>query len=306
MFTIVPAGNVHAYIDQEIAGAPVRLEETSMTELENFFDDRYQLETSSPKHPRKRPIFVDDPAAVGSGRKVMLLHLQSSDPRSYAGSAALRTEISAKREYSHPGKERWYALSFYLDSFWPTYDNKTKFVLAQIHTSQKTVVLQPNIDVSALGDELSLTIRTNTRPVPPYVGAPIDDGYASKNNTTQIFVSLGKVQKSQWYCFVINAKWSNVPQAGHTKIWMNGKMVHEQYNSPNTYENLDPTLGNWPKIGIYAPAGFSPHLWSERAAWVKSYVDFIHVADPRGIGPNEMYDRTPCKGVKVAPSFPKT
>jgi len=296
-----------AYYDNEKGGAPPDLQYASPSQLASFFMDRYTLETNSPKHPQKLPVFVDDPAAPTSGRKVMVMHLQSSDAPSMPGHPGQRTELSAKREYMLPGTERWYALSFYLDGYWPTYDKKTKFVVAQLHTTQTTVVLQPNIEIAAQGDALSLVVRSNTRPVPPYAGAipPTDDYYAEKSNTSQTFVDLGKLQKSQWYCFVINANWSNVRHKGHMKIWMNGKMVHTQYNTPNSYEILDPTLGIWPKVGIYAPAGFSADLWGSTPAWVKSYVDFIHLADPIGIGPDLMYAETPCKNIKAAPAFAK-
>ena len=297
-----------AYYDTEIGGSPADYQQGSTAALEDFFNQRYVLETKSPRHPTKVPKFVIDPAAPTSDRKVMVVHLESSDPSYTPGLPAQRSEISVKKEYTPPGQERWYALSFYLDQYWPIYDKKTKFVLAQLHTSQKTVVLQPNVEISTVGDQLSLTSRNNTRPVPPYAGAipPSDDYYASKANTSQSFVKLGKLQRSQWYCFVINTKWSHTAHKGHTKIWMNGQMVHEQYNHPNTYENLDPTLGNYPKIGVYAPGGFSSEVWAGRVAWVKSYVDFISLADPGGVGPNEMFSRTPCKGVVPDPTFPKS
>lgn len=199
-------------------------------------------------------------------------------------------------------------MSFYLDHFLPTYDKKTKFVLLQLHSSQKTVVLQPNVEVWSIGDQLTLSLRNNTRPVPPSLGeiGTYDDYYTSKTNTTQLFVNLGKLQKQKWYCFVINAKWSHTPNEGHTKIWMNGVMVHEQFNNPNAYENLDPTLGIYPKIGIYAPAGFSTDVWGNSDPWVKSYVDFVTLADPRGMSAREMYSRTPCGEIKVFPAYPKT
>jgi hypothetical protein len=167
--------------------------------------------------------------------------------------------------------------------------------------------MEPNIQISAVGDELTLALRSNTRPVPPYSGAipPSEDYYANKANTSELFFKLGKLQRSQWYCFVINANWSWSPHQGHTKIWMNGQMVHTQYNHPNSYENLQFGLGNWPKIGIYAPGGFSPEVWSGRVGMLKSYVDFISLADPVGIGPNEMFARTPCKGVTVQSAYPQ-
>ena len=307
LVTLAISTEAPAYYDTEIGGAPADYQQGSIAALEDFFDQRYTLLTTSPKHPTKHPKFVDDPAAPSSGRKVMVVHLQSTDAPYTPGLPAVRTEIAVKKAYTPPGQERWYALSFYLDHFWPVYDTKTKFVLAQLHTSQKTVVMQPNVEISVRGDQLSLAMRHNLRPVPPFVGAipPHDDYYATKANTSQVFYSLGKLQRSQWYCFVINAKWSRAAHQGHMKIWMNGQMIHEQYNQPNSYENLEAGLGNWPKIGIYAPGGFSTEEWAGRVAWVKSYVDFVSLADPGGVGPGTMFGHTPCKGAVPQAVFSK-
>ena len=286
-------------IDTTVGGAPPP--GATDAALKAFFDQRYCLTTTSPKHPTAHPYFVIDPA--GSERKVMVVHLQSSDPPCTPGLPAQRSEISVRKEYTPPGEERWYAMSFYLDRHWPIYDKKTKFVLLQLHTSQKTFIAQPPIDVSVRGDQMTLTTRYNMRPVPPNAGASGD--YADKDNTAQLFFDLGTLQLSKWYGFVINARWSHVAHHGHLKIWMGGRLVHEQHQHPNCYGNLNPLLGNYPKIGIYAPGGFSDR-WDNRVARVRSYVDFITLAARGGIGPNEMYGYTPCKGCAVEPTFPKT
>ena len=268
-----------------------------------FFDERYILESNNSRHADKRPKFVADPA--GSGRKVMLVYLESTDAP-LLPPVAQRSEISARRAYTPPGMERWYALSFYLDQHWPIYDTKTKFVLAQIHTSQKTTIVSPPVEIHVVGDRMTLVTRYNERPVPPVLGAipPDPDYYATKSNSAQQFVRLGKLQKQQWYSFVINAGWSRDAHQGHLKVWMNGAMVLEQWQHPNAYENLESGLGMWPKIGIYAPGGFDKERWT-KPALVKSYVDWIYLADPGGIGPGEMFSKTPLGAVVPEPTFAK-
>jgi hypothetical protein len=284
-------------IDPTVGGIPP---DQSPVTLASWFEQRYVMNTTSPKHPNGKPLFTDDPG--GSGNKVMVCHLQNSDPPYTPGFKDQRTEIVVQREYTPPGEERWYAMSFNLDQNWPTYDKDTQFVLMQLHTSQKTWIATPPLHVMVRGDRLTLTCRHNTRPVPPQPGwqayEPYEDYYASKENTSEIHVELGKVVKQKWYCFVINAGWSCGD--GHLKIWMNGSLVYQQSRMPNCYLNLEPGLGNWPKIGIYAPGGFGP-MWDARPAWVKSYVHWVTVAAPGGVGPSLMYDQTPCKGIAVVP-----
>ncbi len=288
-------------IDTTVGGAP-----PAGVAPEAWFPQRYVLNTTSPLHANGLPRFVPDPAAPTSGRTVMVCNLKSSDPVYTPGYPAQRTEIAVEREYTPPGEERWYAMSLYLDQYWPVYDKTTMFVLAQLHTSQHTWTATPPLHISARGDNLTLTLRHNTRPVAPTEEAatfpPYADYYASKYNSTELFVDLGKVLRQMWYCFVINAMWSNTARSGHLKIWMNGQIVHQQLQAPNCYENLKSGLGNWIKMGVYAPGGFGP-MWDGKVAWVKNYVHWISVASPQGIGPADMYAQTPYSG-PIEPAFP--
>src|SRR5262245_14207840 len=193
-----------------------------------WFPQRYNIETKSPRHADGLPKFTPDPANPASGRQVMVLHLESSDPVYTEDGIDQRTEITPKFEYTEPGEERWYGLSFYVDRFWPIYDKVTRFVLAQIHTTQKGGTFTPPISVRAQGDRLTLALRHNTLPVPRE-----GDGEASKSNTPQLFYDLGKLEREKWYGLVVNALWSWEQNVGMTKIWFNGKMVYTAYEEPN-------------------------------------------------------------------------
>jgi len=280
-------------VDNTVGGAPPQ----GVSE-DAWFDQRYFLGTNSPKHPNKRPFFANDPA--GSARRVMVCHLQSSDPPLPAAPAQ-RTEISARNEYARPGEERWYALSFYLNKFWPIYDRDTLFVLWQLHTSQTTGVFSPPLHFSVTGNQMTLTLRHNLLPVPPPFVAV--GNYATKDNRSQTWIDLGKLVLEQWYSFVINIGWSWQAAVGHLKVWMNGNMVMEQYQHPNCYQNLDDTLGNYPKIGIYAPAGFGPR-WDSQVAWVQAYIDYVTMG-AKGSSTVELFAQTPYKG-PVEPTWSGT
>lgn len=267
--------------DQSVGWAP-----PAGVSVNDFFKQRYNLETTNPRHADGLPKFVADPADKDSGRQVMVLHLESTDPTNGV-TPAQRTEISAKKEYTPPGEERWYALSFYLDKYWPVYDTTTNFVLAQIHTSQRDVIVRPPVEVRALGEEFNLITRNNTRDI-------ID---VTQQNTTEITTSLGKLTREEWHSFVIHAMWSDTERNGFLRIWHNGNIVTKQVNQPNCYENLISGLGNWPKMGIYAPGGFG-NRWSGAKAWVKSYVDYFWIASPV-MTAVQMYEKTPVAGILV-------
>lgn len=229
------------------------------------FSDRYALVSPSPQNVT----FAPDP--TGTGRTVLLMSVNETDERVFGG---LRAQVSVRNEYIKEGV-RWYGFSFYILPNWVA--SPTSTILVQISTSQKTAVLQPPLTVVARGTDLFLESHSNTRAVDALDGA-------TKSNSAERITKLGPIRKGQWTCLVVNADWSHQPLAGSIKVWMNGAVVFEEANEPNSYETW---LGNNPRVGLYAPGSLGT---ATRAL----YADFIWLGGTTTRF-EDIHDRTPCK-----------
>jgi len=212
--------------------------------------------------------FVPDPA--GSGRTVLLARARDTDEKQLG---SIRTEIIPQKEYQKEGI-RFYAISFNFPADWEFKANP--IVVGQLHTSQKATVVSPPVSFVAQGRNLDLELHFNHRSI---AGS---DAVTKQNSARQV-IRLDRIRTGQWYCFVVRADWSWTPGGGALLIWMNGDRVYEAWNSYNSY---DTWLGNYPKVGLYAPGVLGV---SER----KLYVDFIHVGGPK-TSAEELMALTPC------------
>ncbi|MRV74178.1 hypothetical protein GJ700_20935 [Duganella sp. FT92W] len=246
------------YVSQNLA--------RNSTATYRYFDDLYVLSSASPT----RLSLVADP--LGSGRKVLRYTLNKTDPLVTGGS---RTEISLKYEYVIEGL-RWYSFAVLFPSDWQFHNSPS--VVAQLHTSQKTLAVPPPISVVANGNDLNIELHYNYRNMS---GAGTDP--ATRANTGEQLVRAAKIQTNKWYCFVVRADWSYKPGIGSTKIWMNGNVAYESKNAYNAYETW---LGNYPKVGLYLPGVM-------QVATRTLYTDFIYVG-----GASSTYEQmaaaTPC------------
>ncbi|MBY0241093.1 MAG: polysaccharide lyase [Burkholderiaceae bacterium] len=239
-----------------------------------YLDDVYAVHTGDAASNLQ---LVDDPS--GSGRKVLLLKTLKTDP---LVSGASRTEISAKYEYVIEGL-RWYGFAMMFPSDWQFHATPT--VVAQLHTSQKTLTVPPPVAVVAYGQDLNLELHYNFRKTD---GSGLDP--ATRANTGEQLARLAKLQTNKWYCFVVRADWSAKPGIGSLKVWMNGNLAYDVKNAYNSYETW---LGNYPKVGLYMPGVMG-------VASRSLYTDFIYVG-----GASSTYElmaaQLPC-GSTVSPT----
>jgi hypothetical protein len=231
---------------------------------EKRFEDRYTVQSANPANLR----FVTDPA--GSDRTVMRMMISKNEPKVFNG---LRTEIVPRNEYVKEGV-RWYALSFYVPAEWK--EDPSPILVAQLHTSQKDVILSPPVALVIKGHRIDLELRANSRKI--HGPDP-----ARKENSAAQTIRVSSLEKSKWYCFVVRADWSATEGSGSIKVWLDGDKVYEADHQYNSYETW---LGNYPKVGLYAPGGLT--VGSEQL-----YVDFIHLGGPR-TDLAEMIAQTPC------------
>lgn len=229
------------------------------------FGERYNLQAASSSN------MTWDKDPLHPGRPAFKLRLYEDDARVAGG---LRTEISPKNEYTVEGV-RWYAMSFMLPSDWEF--NNYITVLAQLHTSQKTAVLPPPVSVIAEGDQLKLELRSSTLPVEGL-------GAVTKDKVDARTIRLGTLETNKWYCFVIKADWSWRPGKGSLDIWLNGNRAYNANNLPNAYTTW---LGNYPKVGLYAPGGVLGTRVREL------YTDFVWLGDDKS-SLAQMQRLTPC------------
>lgn len=239
------------------------LERGGLASVTNFAN-QYFLQASSPD----RMLLSADPA--GSNAQVYKLTLFDSDLKSNSG---YRTEIGLKNEYVKEGG-RWYAFGFYIAKPWDTSD--VPIVMAQLHTSQKTLKLSPPLSIVARGDSLYLTLYGSHKSVDA-------DEPPSINNAAKRLVYLGPVVTQQWLCFVISMDWSHTPGQGGTRVWMNKRLV---YQSENDLNSFDTWLGNYLKVGLYAP-------WKFGASFRQVYVDALWASDATADF-DSMYRKTIC------------
>ncbi|SFU66603.1 polysaccharide lyase [Pseudoduganella namucuonensis] len=256
--TLAKNPNPLTYVSQNLA--------RNQTSTFRYFDDLYVLSAASPD----RLELVANP--LGGTRKVLRHSLYKTDPLVTGGS---RTEISPKYEYVIEGV-RWYAVSMLFPANWTFHASPT--VVAQLHTSQKTLAVPPPLAVVASGQDLNVELHYNYRNMSGQGTDP-----ATRANTGEQLVRVAKIQTNKWYCFVVRADWSYKPGVGSMKVWMNGNVAYESKNAFNAYETW---LGNYPKVGLYMPGVM-------QVATRQLYTDFIHVG-----GPSTTYEAmaglTPC------------
>ncbi|TVT47857.1 MAG: hypothetical protein FHP94_13175 [Denitromonas halophila] len=228
------------------------------------FDTRYVLQSAS----RSNLALVPDP--VHPARSAFRMVLKASDPKVFSGQ---RTEIVAAKEYVRTGL-RWYAISFLLPSDWVSHPFPV--LVAQIHTSQKAAALPPPLAAVVAGDRLRLELRNSSLPVE---GA----GAVTKASADTRLVSLGGLDPGAWHCLVVRADWSWEQGAGALDIWHNGELVYSVRNAPNAYQTW---LGNYPKVGLYAPGSLG-------VAQRELYADFIWMGDDTATV-QDMQALTPC------------
>lgn len=228
------------------------------------FDSRYVLQSAS----RANLSLVPDP--VHPSRSAFRLVLKASDPKVFSGQ---RTEVVAAKEYVRTGI-RWYAISFLLPSDWVSHPSPV--LVAQIHTSQKTATLPPPLAVVVAGERLRLELRNSSLPVE---GA----GKVTKASADTRQVSLGGLSRDSWHCLVVRADWSWEQGTGALDIWHNAELVYSVRNAPNAYRTW---LGNYPKVGLYAPGSLGV---SQR----ELYTDFIWMGDESATA-QDMQALTPC------------
>ncbi|WP_374511656.1 polysaccharide lyase [Niveibacterium sp.] len=212
--------------------------------------------------------FVNDPTKPG--RLFAELHLYADAPASFGG---VRSEITPKDEYVQSGT-RWYAMSFKVPKDWVFAD--VPIVMTQLHTSQRTAKLSPPVAVVLRDHGLALEMRTSP--------AQLSRGEVVQNdNTAYRRVYLGEPRLGEWTCFVFQMDWSFEAGKGSSTIWMNNAIVYEAKNAPNAY---DTWLGNYPKVGMYAP-------WKLGAPERSVLVDAIWLGDATA-SYSSMYKKTPC------------
>jgi hypothetical protein len=229
-----------------------------------YFSDVYTLNAGFTNEVQ----LVADPS--GKPRKVFRLSRLQTDPL-YADTA--RSEVSAKNEYTILGV-RWYAMSVYFPSDWIYHTSPT--VVAQLHTSQKTLTVSPPVEIVATGQVLTLDLNYNHRAL---------DGTdpATKANSAYKTIRLGPLQTGKWYCFVFRADWNNNPGKGNLSVWMNGENLYTGSNTPNDYVTW---LGNYPKTGVYMPG-------SMQVPYRNIYTDFTWIGGVTTTV-DMMYAKTPC------------
>lgn len=247
--------NAPAQIDNRFGG-PVPAQD---------FASRYALVSANPANMR----VVQDPA--GSGKSVLELRVRDSDADTYG---SLRTEVAASHDYIREGV-RWYGMSVYLPGDWRFHLYPT--VVAQLHTSQRTVFLPPPVSFVIEGRNLNLELYANDKSTSTSNGA-------TRANSAHQLIRLDQVKTEHWYCFVVRADWSPHVGRGSLRIWMNGDRVYESDNLYNSYETW---LGNYARVGIYMPGKRSV---TDRLI----YADYIRLGGPR-TGFDEMAAQTPCR-----------
>ncbi|GAB2873001.1 hypothetical protein GCM10027277_47840 [Pseudoduganella ginsengisoli] len=262
-----------------VASDPVKLQYVSQNLARNatstyrYLDDVYTLQTGNTSNLQ----LVPDPK--GSGRKVLFFKVSKTDPLVSGGS---RTELATKYEYVIEGL-RWYAFAVLFPTDWQFDNNPT--VVAQLHTSQKTLTVPPPVSVVASGQDLNMEFHYNYRKTDGTGADP-----ATRANTGEQAVRLAKIQTNKWYCFVVRADWSFKPGVGSITAWMNGNIAYESKNAYNAY---DTWLGNYPKIGLYLPGTMA-------VASRSLYTDFIYAGGPSSTY-DEMAGLLPC-GATVSPT----
>lgn len=262
-----------------LASNPVKLQYVSQNLARNqtatyrYLDDLYAAHTAYSSNM----MLVADPK--GSGRKVLFLKVAKTDPLVSGGS---RTEVALKYEYVIEGL-RWYAFAVLFPTDWQFHASPT--VVAQLHTSQKTLTVPPPVSVVAQGQDLNMEFHYNYRKTD---GSGTDP--ATRANTGEQLVRLAKIQTNKWYCFVVRADWSYKPGVGSIKAWMNGNIAYESKNAYNAYETW---LGNYPKIGLYLPGTMA-------VASRSLYTDFIYSGGASSTY-EEMAALLPC-GATVSPT----
>lgn len=254
-----------AYVSQNLA--------RNQTATYRYLDDLYILQTGNVNNLQ----MVLDPK--GSGRKVLLFKVQNTDPL-YAGGS--RTEIALKYDYVMEGL-RWYAFSVLFPTGWQFHASPT--VVAQLHTSQKTLSVPPPVSVVASGQDLNLELHYNYRATDGTGTNP-----ATRANTGQQLVRLAKIQTNKWYCFIVRADWSYKPGVGSMKAWMNGNVAYETKNAFNAYQTW---LGNYPKVGLYLPGTMAVPSRT-------LYTDFIYTGGATSTF-EQMTAWTPC-GATISPT----
>lgn len=236
----------------------------------NLLGGTYKVQSSTSERVRE----AKSPGGP-SRRDVIELNLQGSDSKASSG---LRTEIVPVKQYAREGV-RWYGLSFYIPSDWVETDQP--IVLWQLHTSQKKAVLSPPVSMVVRGKSMILTLSSSD----------LDDGDDTKLSQDSNRVKklrIGPLVKGEWSCFVAKVKWDPRPDAGAISVWMNNDLLYEATNQAMGYKTW---LGNYPKIGMYAPSG------RLGAASRTVYVDRV-VVGGENADYREIYGKTICGGAK--------
>lgn len=240
------------------------------------FDSRYARQSASPDRVR----IVSDPKTGDSN--VFLFELLKEDVPVARG---LRSEVFAKHETITEGR-RWYAFSYYFPADWKTVAKDHSIIIGQVHTSQsKPISLSPPFALLLQGEQIFLLSASNTSgwsdPTPP-----------TQESSSIKKIRIGSVKRNDWSCFVLEADWGWRQGTGNLKIWLNGEVVYFSKKEPNSYHT---DLGNYPKIGMYAPYGLDQP--SRRL-----YADFIRIGENNATY-EKMARATPC-GLMSSPPVP--
>jgi hypothetical protein len=273
--TKAPSG----YQFTSVAAAIAYNTSTNVPGTSRSLDDIYSLNVADPALIN----LVNDPANPLSGRQVFQITALSN--YSLDDHHVARSEVSPRYDYAMNGSAHWYAASVYFPDDW--YYNNADTIVTQLQTSQNVTVVSPPVSIVARRNDLLLALHANHRQS-PYAGdtRTITDPVTKANSANQE-VFLGKIQKNHWYCFVMQANWSDTPGAGLFKLWVNGTLAYE---SANAYNDYDSWLGNFAKAGIYIPGTMTQPI-----AQQTMYTDFIYLGGPDS-SYQEMMAKTICGG----------
>lgn len=196
-----------------------------------------------------------------------------------------RSEVVARWSYTHNGKRRWYAISVFIPDSWPFVQHDV--VVGQLHTQQPgTITVSPPVAVVLHDKYLNLTLQTSELSNDPNVASHIE-----KNTSSTQTIRLGRIDdksaRDKWYCFVMQADWSNTPGLGGFKMWMNGVLKYDAINAMNSYQSDG---GNYAKTGAYLTSlqDLTP------GTPYTMYNDYIYLADANTTSENDLYNLTPC------------
>lgn len=207
--------------------------------------------------------WADDPAASGDLR-FKAFKATVTRPSGLNGDTLARAEVSPRWDYAIAGV-RWYAFSLFFPEDWV--ENSAEMVVAQLHTSQRAgIVVSPPVGFTVMGKYLRVGVQTSELSDDPAVTPHLEKLTSSAHN-----IRLATVERGKWYCLVMRADWSSTPGSGVFTLWMNGKVVYQAENAPNSYKTW---LGNYAKTGLYVPG------ITGMPATQTLYTGYVHLGGP--------------------------